>query len=202
MKPTVIGITGGSGSGKTLFINRLVEYLAGDVAVHTMDNYYIPRHEQPIDDQGVQNFDTLQSIDHLAYLKDLDKLIAGKSIQLKEYVFNNPDKEPDIITVEPAPIIITEGIFTLYHEEIRERLDLKLFIEAPDFLMLKRRIIRDAKERGYDLEDVLYRYHHHVIPAFERHIIPSKKWADLIVPNHANFDVALGVIGAYAKSVI
>ena len=192
-QPKVIGITGGSGSGKTLFIKRLQEKQPW-VAVHSMDNYYIKRNLQPKDEKGVENFDTPDSIDTEKYLQDLKVLIAGKNITLEEYNYNNKEAERKVVEVKSSSVIVVEGIFALYLEELRRLMDLKIFIEAPNFLMLKRRIIRDAEERGYDLNDVLYRFEHHVTPSFTNYIEPSRRWADLIVPNHDNFDVALDVI--------
>ena len=194
--PTVIGITGGSGSGKTLFINKLVENMP-TVAVHSMDNYYIQRTKQPKDEQGVENFDTLDSMDIDRYIADLKQLIKGESVELEEYNYNNPNAEKKKIVIKSSDIILVEGIFALFIAELRELLDLKIFIEAPGFLRLKRRIIRDAEERGYDLSDVLYRFEHHVTPAFRNYIEPSRKWADIIVPNHDNFDKALDVLLAF-----
>lgn len=195
-KPKIIGVTGGSGSGKTLFIQKLIERLP-EVAVHSMDNYYIKRTLQPKDDQGVENFDTLGSIDMEKYVSDLKLLIEGKTIQLEEYNYNNPNAEKNTIEIRSANIVLVEGIFSLFVEDLRNLLDLKIFIEAPGFLRLKRRIIRDAEERGYDLNDVLYRFEHHVTPAFRNYIEPSRKWADIIIPNHDNFDKALEVILAF-----
>ncbi len=192
-KIKVVGVTGGSGSGKTLFIEKLVERLP-NVSVHSMDNYYIDRNLQPKDAGGVENFDTLVSIDSDRFLRDLRCLIKGESITLHEYNYNNPNSERKEIKIESSEIILVEGIFIFHLEEIRDLLDLKLFIEAPDYLMLKRRIIRDAEERGYDLNDVLYRFEHHVTPAFKAYIEPSRKWADLVIPNHQNFNTALELI--------
>ncbi len=194
-KPKVIGVTGGSGSGKTLFINQLIERLP-EVAVHSMDNYYIKRTLQPKDDKGVENFDTLDSINLEKYIADLKLLISGQSLELEEYNYNNPGAAKKIIEVKSADIILVEGIFALYTEDLRDLLDLKIFIEAPGYLRLKRRIIRD-EERGYDLDDVLYRFEHHVTPAFYNYIEPSRKWADIIIPNHDNFEKGLEVILAF-----
>ena len=195
-KPTIVGITGGSGSGKTLFMNSLMAQL-NKVSLLSMDNYYVDITKQKKDEKGVEDFDRLESIDHQQYIRDLKKLISGKSISYKEYAFNKSNSEPEIITVESQPVILVEGIFVLYVEEIRKFLDLKLYIEAPHYLMMKRRIIRDANERGYDLNDVLYRYQYHVTPSYKKYIEPSKKWANLIIPNHDNFDAALKVISTF-----
>jgi uridine kinase len=195
-KPIVIGITGGSGSGKTFFLNKLAERI-NNTALLSMDNYYIEISKQPIDENGVENFDKLESIDTDKFVSDIERLIKGETVVLKEYTFNNKDAEPKIITINSQPIILVEGIFALHLEKVRALTDLNLYIEAPDFLMIKRRILRDATERGYDLDDVLYRFEHHVTPAFKEYISPSRKWADLIVPNHGSFDRALNVISAF-----
>lgn len=195
-KPRVIGVTGGSGSGKTLFIKELVKKLP-NVAVHSMDNYYIRRDLQPKDADGVENFDTLESIDTHKYVADLQSLVAGNTLQLEEYQYNNSQAEKRKIEIHSADVILVEGIFALHVKEVRELLDLKVFIEAPGFLMLKRRIIRDAEERGYDLSDVLYRFEHHVTPSFNNYIEPSRKWADIIIPNHTNFSTALDMVSTF-----
>jgi len=195
-KPLIVGITGGSGSGKTLFMRELLAMLP-DAAIHSMDNYYIPIAEQPIDENGVENFDKLESIDIEKYTGDLKKLSAGEELVIDEYTFNNDKSTSKKIIVKPSKVLLVEGIFVLAVEKIRELLDLKLFVDAPDYLMMSRRIIRDAEERGYDLNDVLYRYQHHVTPAFKKHIEPSKQWADLVIPNHTNFDMALKVVQTF-----
>lgn len=195
-KPIIVGITGGSGSGKTLFMNSLMSQLQ-DASLLSMDNYYVDISKQKKDAEGIEDFDRLESIDHSKYVADLKKLIKGESISFKEYTFNKNNADAKTITVESRPVILVEGIFVLHVEEIRALLDLKLYVEAPHYLMMKRRIIRDANERGYDLNDVLYRYEHHVTPSFKKYIEPSKKWADLIIPNHEKFDVALKVISTF-----
>lgn len=195
-KPIVVGVTGGSGSGKTLFIKQLVNELPG-ASLFSMDNYYRDIRQQEKDESGIEDFDRLESIDSKKFVEDLKKIVSGQSVIIQEYQYNNSSSNPKQILIESNPVILVEGIFTLYLKEIRELLDLKLYIEAPSYLMLKRRIMRDAEERGYDLHDVLYRYENHVSPSFDKYIAPSKKWADLIIPNHEDFTVALKVVSAF-----
>lgn len=202
-QPYIIGITGGSASGKTKFLNELLNvFSSSQLCLISQDNYYRPRSEQPVDENGVKNFDTPQSIDFEAYAKDILALKNGKVVQREEYTFNNPDKKPEILEFHPAPIIVVEGIFVLYYPEVARLLDLKLFIDTKEHLKLKRRIIRDNEERGYDLEDVLYRYEKHVYPTYEKYIEPFKFDADIIIPNNTHFEKALEVVISHLKDKV
>ena len=115
-----------------------------------------------------QNFDKPESIDQQAFAEDVAKLKRGETVTRQEYTFNNPKVEPKMLTFKPSAIIVVEGIFVFYLKEVVASLDLKVFVDAKDFLMLKRRILRDAKERGYDLDDVLYRFDKHVMPTYKK----------------------------------
>ena len=200
-KPFIVGITGGSASGKTLFLERLLSsFEPGEVCLISQDNYYKPRHMQPVDAQGVHNFDTPHSIDFEQYAADIRKIQEGETVYREEYTFNNSAKKPKMLSFESAAVVVVEGIFVLYYPELAELLDLKIFIDAKDHIKLKRRIIRDKVERGYDLDDVLYRYEMHVMPTYEKYIKPFKNEADLIVPNNSNFDRALDVIRTYLRA--
>jgi len=199
-KPLVIGITGGSGSGKTHFLNSLLQYFSQDeICLISQDNYYKPRDEQPVDDKGVKNFDLPESLNLVAFAKDINRLKNGERVEIEEYTFNNPDAPKKLLTFNPAPIIIVEGLFVYYVEEIVQQLDLKIFIETDSHKMLKRRIIRDNKERGYDLDDVLYRFDKHVMPAYDKFIAPYRLEADIIIPNNERFDTSLNVLIGYLK---
>jgi uridine kinase len=200
-KPFIVGITGGSASGKTLFLERLLSsFEPVEVCLISQDNYYKPRHLQPIDAQGVHNFDTPHSIDFEQYAADIRKIQDGETVLREEYTFNNAAKTPKILSFVSAPVVVVEGIFVLYYPELADLLDLKIFIDAKDHIKLKRRIIRDKIERGYDLDDVLYRYEMHVMPTYEKYIKPFKNEADLIVPNNSSFDMALDVIRTYLRA--
>ena len=201
--PYIIGITGGSGSGKTRFLNRLLnQFTASEVCLVSQDNYYRNRDEQPVDEKGIKNFDLPESIDFAEFKKDIIALKEGNSVSRPEYTFNNPKATPKQIELHPAPVLVVEGIFVLHDQEIAKVLDLKVFIEAHDYIKLKRRIIRDDKERGYDLDDVLYRYEHHVMPTYDKYIKPYKKDANIIVPNHTDFSEAMAVLSSFIQSKI
>jgi len=200
-KPFTIGITGGSGSGKTYFLQGLSScFMPEEICLISQDNYYRSRDQQPVDENGVKNFDLPVSIDHEAFRHDLLLLKAGQNVTKTEYTFNNPNATPKILEFKTAPIIVVEGLFVQYFEEISNELDLRVFIEAKDHVKLGRRIKRDQVERGYDIDDVLYRYQYHVMPVYERLIEPLKHDADLVVPNNSHFERALEVLVGYLKS--
>lgn len=201
VQPYTIGITGGSGSGKTYFINTLSsKFTPQQLCLISQDHYYKPRESQQADRQGVTNFDLPDSIEREKFHQDILKLKRGETLLRTEYTFNNPKANPKVLEFKPAPILIIEGLFVQYFPEIEKELDLKIFIEAKDHLKLSRRIRRDNAERGYDLDDVLYRYQHHVMPVYEALIKPLKHEADLVIPNNNNFERALELITWALKS--
>jgi len=197
----VIGITGGSGSGKTTLVQRLQSFFKEkSVSVLTMDNYYFPRDHQLTDENGIKNFDLPTSIDVRKFEEDLKKLINGEAVCLQEYVFNNAEKVASEIVIEPAEVLIVEGLFVLHEEKIRERLDLSVFIHTKENIKVIRRIKRDRIERNYPLDDVLYRYEHHVLPAFDAYIKPYVDDVDMVINNNKNFDKALELMKVFINS--
>ncbi len=200
-QPYTIGITGGSGSGKTYFIEQLASHFQPhEICLISQDHYYKPIETQVIDEKGIQNFDLPEAIEREQLHADILKLKRGEPLLKKEYMFNKLDSQPKMLEFKPAPILIIEGLFVQYYPEIEKELDLKIFIEAKDYLKLSRRIRRDNEERGYDLDDVLYRYQHHVMPVYESLIKPLKHHADFIIPNNRHFERALHVMVAALKA--
>ena len=198
----VIGITGGSGSGKTTFIRALRDRFDEEsLCILSQDDYYRPREEQKIDERGIKNFDLPQAIDGNALLNDLKEIMEGNAVARKEYTFNNPKAEAGVLHFKPAPVILVEGIFVFYYEEIKKLCDLKVFLYAKENIKVIRRIRRDREERNYPLEDVLYRYEHHVLPTFEQYIRPYQEEADLIINNNNDFTNGLKVLSAFIEKV-
>ena len=199
-KSFIIGITGGSGAGKTSFIQQLKEsYTREEICFISQDDYYKARKDQHTDKNGIKNFDLPKSIDKNAFARDLNALLNGETITRLEYVFNNESAKPKSLEFKPAPIIIVEGIFIMHLKKIRKMLDLKLFIHAKENLKVIRRIKRDRVERNYPLDDVLYRYEKHVLPTFEKYIKPYIDRCDIVINNNNHFKMGLDVINLFLK---
>jgi uridine kinase len=200
-QPYIIGICGGSGSGKTSFIRRIREdFLEGEVCIVSQDDYYFPREKQKKDGQGIANFDLPKSVDKKSLLLDLQQLIEGQSVTRQEYVFNNDLATAKTRVFHPAPVLIVEGLFVFHYKKIFRLFDLRVFINAKENLKIIRRIKRDQVERNYPVSDVLYRYENHVLPAYERFIEPYRDSADIVVNNNENFDASLSVINGFIRS--
>ncbi len=197
----IIGVCGGSGSGKTTFMNSLRQQLADQkVCYISLDDYYYPRDKQHTDAQGVRNFDLPSSINVTELISDLSRIRQGEIVIKEKYTFNNTKEAPSQLQYEPAPVIIIEGLFIYHYEELRHYFDLKLFIDAKTATKLNRRIKRDKTERNYPLDDVMYRYENHVLPAFEQYIKPYKSEADFVINNEDKFDEALKVVISYIRN--
>lgn len=199
-KPYVIGITGGSGSGKTSIIQELRRSFDEDaLCIVCQDDYYLEREKQKKDRRGIHNYDLPTSVDLEALYRDLELLEQGETVKRTEYTFNNEAKTPRTLTFKPAPVIIIEGLFVFADARLFQRFDLSVFIHAKENLKVIRRIKRDQLERDYPLDDVLYRYQNHVLPAFEKFIAPFREEADLVINNNHQFTSGLEVLKAVIK---
>ncbi len=200
MKSKLFGICGSSGSGKSFIVKFLRKKLGSDIlSVIYQDNYYKKREDQKKDKLGNYNFDLPFSFNQNDLIEDIIKIKSGKTILRKEYTFNNPDVTPNIIKVEPNAIIIIEGLFIFNDPNISNFFDKKIFIDCNMNIMIERRIKRDHENRGYDRSDVLYKYNNHVIPAFNKFILPYKEKADLVINNDKNDYSAPEAILQYIK---
>lgn len=202
-KPFIVGITGGSASGKTSFLKGVLSAFAEEqICLISQDNYYRKRSEIPVDDQGIHNFDLPETIDHHLYAQHIEQLRNGQVVKQMEYTFNNPNVVPRLLTFQPAPIIIVEGIFVFHFRELADQMDLKIFIDAKNSIKLERRVKRDAEERGYDLDDVMYRWKYHVKPTYKQFIKPYRAEADIVIPNNRHYQRGLDVVIAFLKTKV
>jgi uridine kinase len=203
LAPFVLGVTGGSASGKTHFLRQLLaRFGQGEVCLMAQDHYYKTEDQVPLDSNGVRNFDNPVAIDAALYREHIVAVRGGQTVHKQEYTFNNPLIVPQVLEFTPSPILLLEGLFTFYFHEIEQLIDLKVFIDAEEPVKLRRRIERDNIERGYNLADVLYRYEHHVAPTYYHFVQPYKGKADLVIPNNTGFDRALEVLVLYLKQKI
>lgn len=196
-KPYVIGITGGSGSGKTCFVKDLKASFAQEVTCLSQDDYYVPREDQIEDANGVKNFDLPTSIFLDEYVRDIKQLMKGSAVSRQEYVFNNELATPKELRFEPRKVLIVEGLFILHVPEIMDLVDLSVFVHARDDQKISRRIKRDRIERNYPLEDVLYRYESHVMPSYLKYILPYRDRADVVINNNDSYGQALEVLKVF-----
>ena len=188
IKPYVIGVAGGSGSGKTFFLKCFLNHFRdSEVCLVSQDDYYFRvGHTMTPEQNKLYNFDVPSTIDMELFTSDINKLIAGETVLQKEYTFNNPAAEPRLLEIRSAPIVIVEGLFILHFPEISNLLDMKIFIDTDEEIALQRRLKRDLIERGYPEADVLYKWNNHVVPAFKDYLLPYKALCDRIVVNNTH----------------
>ena len=188
----VIGIAGGTGSGKTTVVNNILQQLnAEGVNVLSQDNYYHDNNHLSLQEREALNYDHPKSIDFELLTKQVKSLKKGESIEQPLYSFVTHSRTGDYVTVEPKNVLIVEGILVLTNQELLKEFDLKVFVHADSDERLIRRIRRDTQERGRDLHEVLHRYQTTLKPMHQEFIEPSKNEADLIVPNMRKNSVAI-----------
>jgi uridine kinase len=202
-KPFIVGITGGSASGKTSFLKGVLNAFSDDqICLISQDNYYRTLDEIAKDDQGIHNFDLPDTINHHLYAEHIQTLSRGGVVHQPEYTFNNANVIPRMLTFRPAPIIVVEGIFVFHFRELADQMDLKIFIDAKNSIKLERRVKRDAEERGYDLDDVMYRWKYHVKPTYKQFIKPYRAEADIVIPNNRHYQKGLDVVVSFLKTKV
>ena len=190
----VIGIAGGSGSGKTTLLKNLVEAFAENVTVLSHDNYY-KRHDDLTYEQRCElNYDEPAALETDLMAAHLDKLRRGEAIDCPVYDFTVHNRSDETIRIEPRPVIIVEGILIFENEPLRDLMDIRIFVDTDADVRLCRRIKRDVNKRGRSLESVLTQYQTTVKPMHEMYVEPSKKFANIIVPEGGKNLVALDMI--------
>ncbi len=191
----IIGIAGGTGSGKTTVVDQIVEELPQDeVCVISQDSYYHDTSHLSFEERTKINFDHPKAIDFDLLVSHLKQLRAGNSFEQPVYSFVEHNRTGETITTYPKKVIIVEGILILAHPDIREMFDIKIFVHADSDERLIRRLKRDIATRGRDLEEVLNRYQTTLKPMHQQFIEPTKEFADIIIPTNKYNTVAVNVI--------
>jgi len=191
----IVGIAGGTGSGKTTVVQKIIEKLPpGEVALLPQDAYYKDNSLLPLEERQEMNFDHPSSIEFPLLLKHLKMLRSGKKIQRPVYSYLTCTRADETILIEPKHVILVEGILILTDEELRGQLDIKVYVDADADDRLSRVIRRDIMERGRSVDKVLERYEKTVKPMHLQFIEPTKRYADIIVPQGGNNEVAISIL--------
>lgn len=197
----IIGIAGGTGSGKTTVVNKIISSLpAGEVAVMPQDSYYKDSSHIPPEERSKINFDEPAAIEWTLLADHLRQLREGKSIEMPTYSYLTSTRQAETVTVKPADVVIVEGILVLTEPIIRDMLDIKVFVDAEPDDRLIRVIARDCIERGRTPEIVINRYQEVLKPMHCMYIEPSKRFADLIIPQGGSNIVAINLLTDYIES--
>lgn len=202
MNTKIIGVAGGSASGKTSIVNILKSELQDKAQVIYLDAYYQSFDELTLDQRKQANFDHPDSFEADRLVTDLLALKAGQSINMPIYDYVGYTRKQETIPVAPHPVILVEGLLVLYYPELRELFDLKVFVETDSDERLIRRIHRDTIKRGRTLESVLHQYQTTVKPMHEQFVEPSKKHADIIIPTGARNKRGVNLLLNFARELV
>ena len=199
----VIGIAGGSGSGKTTVQKRVMEAFGPRrIALLDHDAYYRDLDHLAPEERARFNFDHPDALETPLMVRHLDALLAGEPVDKPTYSFTTHSRQEQTETVEPRPVIVVEGILVLAERELRERMDIKLYVDAPDDVRLMRRIERDLHERGRSIDSVLGQYRRTVRPMHLEFVEPSKRHADVIIPRGGQNRVAIDMVLARVQTLL
>ena len=197
----VVGIAGGTASGKTTVARKIHEALSPSrVVLIDQDSYYKDLKHLTLDERREVNFDHPDAFDTDLLVHHLKALKAGVPIKKPQYDFVTSTRRTEISEVQPADIILIEGILVLHIEQLRRELDVRIFVDAEDDVRIIRRLTRDIKERGRDFDHVVGQYFRHVRPMHMGFVEPSKRWADIIIPHGGNNDTAIDMLVGALKA--
>lgn len=199
----IIGIAGGTGSGKTTVVRKIVESLPfNSVAVIPQDSYYNDQSDLPLDVRKRTNFDHPAAFDWTLLARQIAELRAGRAIEQPTYSYITCTRLPETVHVEAHDVIIVEGIMTLYDKSLRDLMDLKIFVEADSDERLLRVIERDMVERGHPLDMLIAKYRNILKPMHDEFIEPTKQYADIIIPNGGDNARAVAMMKLYILSAL
>ena len=202
MNSIVIGVAGGSASGKTTVANRLKEEFKEDVELIGHDNYYCAHDKLSFEERTKLNYDHPHAFETEFMIEHIKALKEGREINRPIYDFVTHNRAKETVLVKPAKVIIVEGFLIFENPELRELMDIKIFVDTDADIRLIRRILRDVKERGRSLESVITQYEQTVKPMHEQFVEPSKKYADIIIPAGGHNEVAMSMLMDKMKSIL
>ncbi|MBS5359869.1 uridine kinase [Finegoldia magna] len=194
MKPYIVGVAGGSASGKTEIVRTLKKHFEDKIEIIEHDNYYFAHDNLTMDERASLNYDHPQAFETDLLIEHVKKIINNEEIDIPTYDFTIHTRSSDTLKKIPKPIVIVEGILVLENEQLRNLMDMKVFVDCDGDVRLKRRITRDLIERNRTIESILTQYMETVKPMHELFVEPSKKFADLIVPKGGKNKVAIDVL--------
>jgi uridine kinase len=194
-KPLIIGIAGGSGSGKSTVVNKIIDGLVGySLAILDQDSYYKHYPDLTFEQRKHLNFDHPDALDMGLMISQLDELIDGKDIKKPNYDFKIYNRVNDITLVKAGNLIIIEGILIFDNEVLRDKMDIKVFVETDDDIRFIRRMMRDIKERGRSIDSIVTQYTKQVRPMHLTFVEPTKRYADIIIPKGGHNDIAINMV--------
>lgn len=202
-KPLVIGLAGGTGSGKTTVAAAIIQAAGADrVVILPQDAYYRAQHDLPAEVRALTNYDEPSAFDTDLLVEHVDALVRGERVARPVYDFTQDDRVTATVPLDPAPVLVVEGILVLHEPELRTRMTLKVFVDAPPDERFIRRLERDVKDRGRSAESVIAQYRRTVKPMHDLFVEPTKAHADLVFPEGGENRVALDVLSAYVVSFV
>ena len=201
-KVLVIGIAGGTGSGKTTITRKIMEKFGDDVSVIRHDNYYKAHHDMTYEERSKLNYDHPDSLDTWMLADDIKALKEGKEVRCPVYDFTIHDRSIDTELIKPSKVLIVEGILIFADKRLRDEMDIKIYVDTDADVRILRRILRDVKKRGRSLDSVVEQYLDTVKPMHEQFVEPSKKNADIIIPEGGHNTVALDMVMERVKAHI
>lgn len=190
----IIGIAGGTGSGKTTITRKIMQSFGGEVSVVYHDNYYKEHHSMSYEERTKLNYDHPNAFDTELMIADLKKLKNGETVYSPTYDYTVHDRSAKTVTVKPAKVIVVEGILIFENRELCDLMDIKIFVDTDADVRILRRIVRDVRDRGRSLESVVNQYLNTVKPMHEQFVEPSKRKADVIIPEGGHNQVALEMV--------
>ena len=198
----IVGIAGGSASGKTTIVNNIKELFQNDIELISHDNYYLSNDDKTMEERVKLNYDHPSSFDTYKMIEDVKKLKEGEIIYRPVYDYTQHTRAKEVVEVHPKKVIILEGILILEDTRLRDLMDIKVFVDTDADERLMRRILRDTQERGRTVESVLNQYVTTVKPMHEQFVEPSKKYADIIIPRGGENKIGIHILQEHLKLML